>query len=305
MTKAIQSGARSRAWLKRVAMITSLAVLLSGCMATMDRQGQGTVIGALGGAIVGSQLDGKRGAAVGAIIGGGAGYLIGRHLDEQEAALRNELGQQMSDGSVSLERTGGNEAMVLSMRGNVLFGTGSASVSPTAYDSLNRLARAWHDNPDLNIIITGHTDNVGPLEFNRDLSARRAENVALYLVKRGVPYRNLYTRGAGELAPVANNNTARGRSQNRRVDLVFYPASVPPPEVRLVYTHDTEPRSTEPRVATHQPQSGPPHQRPEAAYAFTDEDRALAQRQQQEVRGSEETEPLSPIRSASELVKHL
>ena len=286
-------------------MITGLAVLLSGCMSTMDRQGQGTVLGGLSGAIIGGAVDGKRGAAVGAILGGAAGNLIGRHMDAQEAALRNELGGQISDGSVSLERTGGGEAMVLSMQGNVLFSTGSASVRPTAYDSLNRLARAWHDNPDLNIIITGHTDNVGPLEFNRDLSARRAESVALYLVKRGVPYRNLYTRGAGELAPVADNNTAHGRSQNRRVDLVFYPASVPPPEVRLVYTHDTEPRSTQPRVATHRPQSAPSHQRPEAAYAFTGEDRAVAQRRQQEVRVSETTEPLSPIRSASELVKHL
>lgn len=297
-----QPGTWSKAQLKRVAMATGLAVLVSGCNSTMTRQEQGTFMGAIAGAALGAAVDGKKGAAIGALVGGVAGNLIGRHLDRQEAALRSELGRQINDGSVSLARTAGDEAMVLSLQGSVLFDSGSAAVRPAAYDTLNRLARAWQDNPDVNIVITGHTDNIGPLEFNRDLSAQRAENVALYLVRRGVPYRNLYTRGAGELAPVADNNTAHGRSQNRRVDLVFYPASVPPPEVRLVYTHDTEPLTTEPRVATHRPQSVPPNQRPEATYAFTREDRTAAQRQQQQVREAEVTEPLSPIRPASELI---
>jgi len=88
-----------------------------------------------------------------------------------------------------------------------------------AYPILDRVARSLKDWGDVNIEIAGHTDSVGTDEDNLALSQRRAETVRAYLINRGIVADRLIAKGYGESQPVADNETAEGRFQNRRVEL--------------------------------------------------------------------------------------
>lgn len=288
-----------------IALAVVCVLLITSCNTMQTKQAQGTAIGAATGAAVGGVVKGKKGAVIGGLLGALVGNLIGRHLDQQEAALRNGLQHEIAQGDMVLVRTKDQDAMILSMKGTVLFGTGSATIKLGAYRELDRLIHSWQDNPNINVVITGHTDNLGPLAMNRDLSARRGEAVAVYLVQRGVPSRQLYTRGAGELAPIANNNTPQGRTANRRVDLVFFPAGQNPPEVVLSRTRDTEPVGRSHQYKPDQSTllaSSEAEQRIVESYAFSESDRMKAIKKQSRVNGTNNTRPISPIRPASELI---
>lgn len=283
--------------------------MIVGC-ATPDgtsRQQAGTGWGALVGAALGAAVnkkDRKKGALVGALIGGLAGNLIGKHLDEQEKRLRADMQREIANGDVALTRTEDREAMVLSMNGTLLFDSGKSTLRPSAYRVLDRLIAAWQESPDVSVVINGHTDNVGSLSFNRDLSLKRANTVAAYLVNHGVPYEKLYIRGAGELAPIADNNRPSGRAKNRRVDLVFYPTNIEPPEIVPLLTADTEPAD---RAAKKSKPPSPPMKTtsPEQIYAFDESTRTSAKKIQKGIERKENTEAVTPIRPASELIKHV
>ena len=75
------------------------------------------------------------------------------------------------------------------------------------------------------VTVTGHTDNVGTAAYNRDLSQRRAQSVSSVLQQGGVSYNRIRTVGAGESQPIASNQTAVGRQQNRRVDITITPTN--------------------------------------------------------------------------------
>ncbi|HET9390429.1 MAG TPA: OmpA family protein [Steroidobacteraceae bacterium] len=109
--------------------------------------------------------------------------------------------------------------------GDVLFDTGQASLKPGASLSLDRLATYLKANPQTRVIIEGHTDSRGSDDYNQALSQRRAEAVATELESRGVPEDQYRTRGLGKAYPVASNDSAAGRQQNRRVEIVFSDAS--------------------------------------------------------------------------------
>lgn len=101
------------------------------------------------------------------------------------------------------------------------FDVGGAVISKGSATALDTLAQMLQRNPDLSVIVVGHSDNQGPLDVNIDLSRQRAEAVRQALVERGVAPDRLEARGVGFLAPVAPNATAEGRAQNRRVELVL------------------------------------------------------------------------------------
>jgi outer membrane protein OmpA-like peptidoglycan-associated protein len=106
------------------------------------------------------------------------------------------------------------------VRINVLFETNSATLAGDQHEELDRLVVALNSTPTLSAIIEGHTDSAGSAEHNQDLSERRATTVADYLASRGINTNRLHTRGFGELRPIADNTTAEGRAQNRRVVLL-------------------------------------------------------------------------------------
>ncbi len=108
---------------------------------------------------------------------------------------------------------------------DVLFDTGAATLKPGADLSLDRLANYLKEHPQTKVLIEGHTDSRGSDAYNDQLSKRRADAVAQALAQRGVSPDALRTEGLGKAYPVASNDTAAGRQQNRRVEIVFSDAS--------------------------------------------------------------------------------
>jgi len=105
--------------------------------------------------------------------------------------------------------------------GDLLFATGRSELTGGAGANLNRLATFLREYPDRTVYIEGHTDSVGSAESNYLLSQRRAESVRSYLVGQGIAPNRLTTAGLGQGSPVASNDTATGRQQNRRVEVII------------------------------------------------------------------------------------
>jgi outer membrane protein OmpA-like peptidoglycan-associated protein len=138
-----------------------------------------------------------------------------------EAAVgeANRLAEELNalEGELEAEQT--NRGLVLTL-GDVLFDTGGAELKEGAEVSMDRLAAFLNENPERRLLIEGHTDSRGTDDFNRELSAKRAEAVAEALVERGIPAERLRSVGLGEAYPVAGNDSAAGMQQNRRVEIV-------------------------------------------------------------------------------------
>jgi outer membrane protein OmpA-like peptidoglycan-associated protein len=296
-------------------LVCFLVFLLTSCATSgRTKQQQGALLGAGGGAAIGWGIgelvsDKWWGAVASAAAGGAIGFIlgneVGKHLDQQEAALRNGLNKEIKEGEISIARSADREAMILSISSQVLFDTGSAEIKPIAYSQLNHMIKSWQTDQQVKVVITGHTDNVGRLAYNRDLSARRAEAVAVYILQRGIPFSYLYTRGAGELASIADNNSAEGRKLNRRVDIVFYPSNQEPPEVVPVVTTDTEPPRYPSSKENLAAKKNNEDWKTVDVYAFKNRERQQAILRQGEVKKVTAEEPISPIRPASDLLGHI
>ena len=102
---------------------------------------------------------------------------------------------------------------------NILFETGSTILQKSSYSSLDLIANELKEDQTLSLVIEGHTDNVGAEKSNQKLSERRATTVKNYLTKKGVIEKRITVMGYGSTQPIADNNTAEGRAQNRRVIL--------------------------------------------------------------------------------------
>ncbi len=113
-----------------------------------------------------------------------------------------------------------DRGLVLTL-GDVLFTTGRADLKPGATDNLNRLVAFLNKYPDRNVVIQGYTDNVGSDDYNQGLSERRADSVKSYLTGQGIGSMRLSTSGKGRSDPVATNDSAAGRQQNRRVEVII------------------------------------------------------------------------------------
>lgn len=107
---------------------------------------------------------------------------------------------------------------VINLKG-VTFKTGSDELNASSFVRLNISAVNLKRNPELKVIIAGHTDNTGDTLNNLKLSQKRAEAVKAYLISRGVKADRLTARGYGDTEPAVSNDTAEGRAKNRRVEL--------------------------------------------------------------------------------------
>lgn len=140
-----------------------------------------------------------------------------RAQEAREANLRAQtLEQELAD--LKAKKT--DRGIVLTL-GDVLFETGKATLQPGAYPTIDRLASALKEVPSRTVLIEGHTDSVGSAEFNQQLSEHRAQSVQTALLERGVGSNQISVTGKGESTPVASNDNAGGRQQNRRVEMVF------------------------------------------------------------------------------------
>jgi outer membrane protein OmpA-like peptidoglycan-associated protein len=177
------------------------------------RTAYGTGIGAAVGAGVGALVGGSKGAAWGAGIGAATGAAAGGYMDYQARELRKELtgtGVQISDN---------NGIISLIMPGNITFDTDVYTIKSSFKPVLDSIAKVINKYDQTNIQIVGHTDNVGSRDYNLQLSLKRATSVSTYLKLRDVAAARIGTYGAGPDMPIADNSTAAGREQNRRVEI--------------------------------------------------------------------------------------
>jgi outer membrane protein OmpA-like peptidoglycan-associated protein len=109
---------------------------------------------------------------------------------------------------------------------DVLFDTGKYTLLPGAREKLAKIAGILLGHPTLGLAVEGHTDSVGGDEYNQRLSEQRAGSVRDYLVQQSIPADHVTAKGFGKTQPVASNETAAGRQQNRRVELVVSGAEI-------------------------------------------------------------------------------
>ncbi|MET0343439.1 MAG: OmpA family protein [Polyangiales bacterium] len=114
--------------------------------------------------------------------------------------------------------------MVITLSGEVLFASGKSELLPSARGKLDEVAKALtQGEPDTHIVVEGHTDSTGSEAMNLELSRRRAQAVGDYLSAHGVPRDRIRAEGVGFAKPLADNKTAAGRANNRRVEIVVQP----------------------------------------------------------------------------------
>jgi outer membrane protein OmpA-like peptidoglycan-associated protein len=137
--------------------------------------------------------------------------------EREKADLRERLRQQLN---VILETRETARGLIVNLS-DVLFDTAKATLKPGAREKLAKVSGILVTHPDLKIEIEGHTDSVGSDSYNQGLSERRAESVRAYLVSQRIAPQTITTVGFGESRPVATNDTAAGRQQNRRVEIII------------------------------------------------------------------------------------
>lgn len=144
--------------------------------------------------------------------------LDARTREAREARMRAErLERELED--IKQQQT--ERGTIYTLGGDALFATNKAELKAGARASFDRLARTLNETPERKIVVEGHTDSTGAEDYNQQLSQERAESVKRYLTSQGVDAGRITAVGKGEAFPVANNETAAGRQQNRRVEVII------------------------------------------------------------------------------------
>ena len=182
---------------------------------TQRGAGIGVAAGAILGAVLGNNIgkggNGALGAVLGGVIGGVAGGVIGNRMDKQARQIENALP------GAQVERVG--EGIKLTLGENsVRFETSKSALTATAKANLDRLVPVFKEYADTDIVIYGYTDSSGSIIFNQTLSEQRAATVKSYLAAKGLNTSRFTTMGLGIADPIATNDTAEGKSLNRRVE---------------------------------------------------------------------------------------
>lgn len=208
-----------------VALGLCATLMLSGC--GMSKTGKGALIGGGGGAGLGAGIGaliggGKGagiGAGVGAAVGAGVGALIGNHMDKQQ----KELEASLKDANVDkFTDANGLQAIKVTFPGGILFPTGKWSLNQSAQSELSEFASSLRQNPLTDVRIIGYTDNTGGMDINKKVSTNRADAVKTFLLNNGVESGRMISEGLPMQDYVADNATADGRAQNRRVEVYIY-----------------------------------------------------------------------------------
>jgi len=150
--------------------------------------------------------------------------------DAEMTALKNAISKALiafEGNGLTVEQRDGK--VYISMENKLLFKSGSWSVGPEGRSAVQQLAAVLAENPEISILIEGHTDNVpykgnAQLSGNWDLSTKRATSIVKILKENpGINPENLTAAGRGEFAPIASNDTAEGKAKNRRIEVILTP----------------------------------------------------------------------------------
>lgn len=217
------------------------ASVFSGCARLGLNNASGGALGgaALGsglGAIVGNQAGHHAGAglAIGAAAGALGGAFIGNNLDNSAIENRRLEGQlNQNQGQIDenrrlideLKRRGADvrstkRGVVVNLP-DILFQFDRAELTREAVRTIGEVGTVVNSVKNRHIAVEGHTDNVGSIRYNKDLSLRRAESVTAELSANGVSHSQMSVQGLGEGYPIATNNSEGGRSRNRRVEVII------------------------------------------------------------------------------------
>jgi outer membrane protein OmpA-like peptidoglycan-associated protein len=139
---------------------------------------------------------------------------------DAKAAASEQRAVAANDALAKLAAREEQRGMVITLSGSVLFRTNEATLLPAAEARLNEVAEALMTTKERSVMVEGHTDSRGSAAANQALSQRRADAVRSYLIVRGYPGQNIEARGIGRDRPVAENGTAEGRANNRRVEII-------------------------------------------------------------------------------------
>lgn len=218
----------SRVILSSVATIALLGT--SACVTdpnTGERKVSRTAIGAaLGGTLgylLGGAIGGNTARIIGAGIGGSAGAVIGKQFDDQI----KELDEVTAGSGVDVEEIGDQDAILVRLPDGVTFASGSASINPGFYATLDAVADSLVKYPNSLVDVYGFTDTTGSTDLNQRLSEQRAQAVADYLAARGVARSRLATQGFGERYEYLRVKTGDNVNEplNRRVEIKIIPIS--------------------------------------------------------------------------------
>ena len=223
--------------MKRFKSITILSLItlfgLSACgtdefgnRRPMTDAEKGTIFGATAGALLGGAVSNKknrtRGVLLGAVGGGIAGGLVGNYMDKQKKDLERVLAPERNSGAIQVDKLQ-NNVLRVTMTEYSAFSVDSAEIKGGFYSTMDKIASIINRYGKTKLIIVGHTDNTGSHQHNQQLSERRAHAVNNYFLQRNVYPQRLDAYGRGFSEPRASNHTARGRAQNRRVEVYIEP----------------------------------------------------------------------------------
>jgi outer membrane protein OmpA-like peptidoglycan-associated protein len=205
----------------------AIALLFTSCDSTRraSKQDKGVAIGAGAGAVIGGILGNNvgnkkntaLGAVLGAVVGGVAGGIIGNKMDKQAEKIKTEIP------GAKVERVGEGINVTFDennpdgSKSGVYFATNKYNITSNSQLAIDKLVKIFTEYPETNILVEGHTDNVGTDAANLALSQRRANAVGDALKAEGLSVNRLTVKWYGESQPKEDNATAEGRASNRRV----------------------------------------------------------------------------------------
>ena len=141
-------------------------------------------------------------------------------VSEQKAAASEAKAKDANDALMKLAAKDEGRGMVITLSGSVLFRSNDSTLMPAAQTRLDQVADALVAKGN-DVVVEGYTDSKGSQSKNMELSQRRAESVRGYLVSRGFPSEKIQARGMGPDRPIADNTSAEGRANNRRVEIII------------------------------------------------------------------------------------
>ncbi len=206
----------------------AISIIGTGCDATRraSKQDKGVAIGATTGAVIGGILGNNvgnknntaLGAVLGAAIGGVAGGIIGNKMDKQAEKIKTEIP------GAKVERVGEGINVTFDennpdgSKSGVYFATNKYNITSNSQLAVDKLVKIFTEYPETNILVEGHTDNVGTDAANMLLSKRRANAVGNALKADGLVSNRLTIKWYGESQPKVDNATVEGKASNRRVE---------------------------------------------------------------------------------------
>jgi outer membrane protein OmpA-like peptidoglycan-associated protein len=189
---------------------------------TQRGAGIGAVAGGVLGAVLGNNLgkggNGALGAVLGGVIGGVAGGAIGNKMDKQAEKIKTEIPSAKVERIEEGINITFDEANPDGSKAGVYFATNKYAINANSKLALDKLVKIFNEYPETDILIEGHTDDIGREAYNMTLSQKRAESVAYFLRRAGIASSRIITKYYGESQPKFDNSSIENRSLNRRVE---------------------------------------------------------------------------------------